>query len=138
MKKYSFVLILPLLLNSCVSVEQTEEKKEKTNSKIETIAHSKFDENYAIKLNESGSHSIVFTKVKKLKDLFATVQFFIFEEESQSIIFEDELNAGNVYWTSNEEVQAISRNSTDKTNENQSTTVVYLYNVKSKVKSYKK
>jgi len=65
---------------------------------MEDLAYSHFGEDYATRKNESGIHVIVFKKYKKLEDLFATVKFFIFEEDSQSIIFQDELNAGKISW----------------------------------------
>lgn len=122
--------ILFLLLISCSSVKSIETDSRERESKMEKLAQSQFQEKYTIKKNETGSHSIVFKKYKKLEDLFATVKFFIFEEESQSIIFQDELNAGSVSWQSDFKVIAISRNL--KTNTEKKLTSTYYYNVKTK------
>lgn len=122
--------ILILFLANCAEVKPIEVQSE--GAKMENLALSQFGENYATKKNKTGSHFIVFKKYKKLEDLFATVKFFIFEEDSQSIIFQDELNAGSVSWHSNFKIIAISRNLKTDEDKNQQSTSTYYYDVKSK------
>jgi len=95
MKNYLFQILL-LFFSNCISLKSIEGHGEEIQ--MENLAYSQFGEDYVTRKNESGSHIIVFKKYKKLEDLFATVKFFIFEEDSQSIIFQDELNAGKISW----------------------------------------
>jgi len=132
MKKYLFPILL-LVFTNCSSVKSIEGHDEE--SKMENLAHSHFGENYATKKNESGSHFIVFKKYKKLEDLFATVNFFIFEEDSQSLIFQDELNAGSVSWQSDFIIIAISRYMITEANKKTSSTYYYDVNNKTKTKT---
>jgi hypothetical protein len=124
MIKYILPFILAVL-TSCASVEPVE-SKEKVSS-MEDYALSEYGEKYAILENSTGSHTIVFKKYKELKDLFPTVKFFIYEEESKSVIFQDELNAGSVKWYSDFKIVATSRNV--KSDENQEARSVYYYDV---------
>ena len=124
MIKYILPFILAVL-TSCASVEPVE-SKEKMSS-MEDYALSEYGEKYAILENSTGSHTIVFKKYKDLKDLFPTVKFFIYEEDSKSVIFQDELNAGSVKWHSDFKIMATSRNV--KSDENQEARSVYFYDV---------
>jgi len=133
MKNYLFPILLSFFSN-CTSVKLIEGHDEE--SKMENLAHSNFGEDYATKKNESGSHFIVFKKYKKLEDLFATVKFFIFEENSQSIIFQDELNAGSISWHSDFKIIAISRYML--TDANKKPSITYYYDVNKKTKTITK
>ena len=131
-------LLLPLLfllLTNCSNVKLIEAPKEQ--SLMDDLAISHFGEKYAVKKNKSGSYIIVFKKYKKIEDLFATVKFFIFEVKTQSIIFQDELNAGSVKWYSDSKIIAISRNLQTEGDKNQKSTITYYYDVKKKKKILK-
>lgn len=116
-----------LFLTNCSSVKSIETNS--TESKMQNLAQSHFGEKYATKKNETGSHFIVFKKSKKLEDLFATVEFFLFEEGSQSVIFRDTLKAGSVTWHSGFKIIAISRNLKTDVNNNRKSTSTYYYDV---------
>ena len=124
MIKY-FLPLLVFVFTNCGSVKSTQEVDEAPS--MEDVALSRFGDKYASIENESGSHTIVFKKYKKMEDLFATVKFFVFEENSQSVIFQDELNAGSVSWYSDFEIIGTSRSS--KTDQNQESTTIYYYDV---------
>lgn len=126
MIKYALPFLVAVL-TSCASVEPVDNKDEV--SSMENYALSEYGDNYATLENRTGSHTIVFKKYKKLKDLFPTVKFFIYEEESKSVIFQDELNAGSVKWHSDFEVIATARNLTSDENESQEPRSVYYYDV---------
>jgi len=123
--------MLLIFFTNCTGVKSIEGHDE--GAKMEDLAHSHFGENYATKKNETGSHFIVFKKYKKLEDLLATVKFFIFEEDSQSIIFQDVLNAGSISWHSDFKIIAISRNM--KSDANKKPTFTYYYDVNKKTKT---
>ena len=133
MKRYLFPVLL-IFLTECTSVKPIHEGKEARHSEMDNLAYANFGEKYAVKKNETGSHFIVFKKYKKLNDLFATVKFFIFEIESQSIIFKDELKDGGVSWTSDSQIIAVSRNLKTVTSTNNKPMSRYYYDVKTKIK----
>jgi hypothetical protein len=98
---------------------------------IERIANKEFGEKYELKSNDKDTHTIVFKNYKKLTDLLPTVHFFIIEHKTSTIIYEDQLNAGSVYWRSDYEFVAISRN-IKKENNNLSGRLVYYYDVRTR------
>ena len=118
---------LVVVLASCASVEPVENKDEV--SSMENYALSEYGEKYATLENKSGSHTIVFKKYKDLKDLFPTVKFFVFEKSSQSVVFQDELNAGSIGWHSDFKIIATARNLKSEDNENREPRSVYYYDV---------
>ena len=59
--------------------------------------------------------------------------FFIFEEDSQSIIFQDELNAGKISWHSDFKIIAIYRYML--TDGNKKPSITYHYDVNKKAKT---
>lgn len=119
--------ILAIVFTSCGSIEPAENKEELTS--MEDHALSEYGEKYATLENSTGSHTIVFKKYKELKDLFPTVKFFIYEEESKSVIFQDELNAGSIKWHSDFKVIATARNLNSDDGENQEPKSIYYYDV---------
>lgn len=134
MIKY-FLFIISFSLISCVAIKPTQEQANQDTFKY--LAQSQFGENYATLKNSDASHLIVFRKYKKIEDLMASVKFFIYEIESESIIFQDELSSGTVKWSSKDEVIAISRNQNNDPNKKQPSTSIYYYNVRSNVKKMK-
>lgn len=126
MSRYLVFLSLAVL-TSCASVESIEDG-EKTTS-MESYARSEYGENYATLENKTESHIIVFKKYKDLADLFPTVKFFIYEKESESVIFQDELNAGSINWHSDFKVIATSRNIKSDDGNGQEARSVYYYDV---------
>jgi hypothetical protein len=106
--KQSFLLVLVFFVVACSSVQKAQRRPKVTQ--IEHLALEQFGYNYYTKANDSGSHILVFKKYKKMEDLMATIRFFIYDLETNSIIFQDDLKAGTVKWYSGFEVIAIARN----------------------------
>lgn len=133
MKNCKILLILFLFSTQCKS-SKTIQKEENKASLMKNLAMEKFGEKYSIRANEKDSHFIVYKTRKRIQDLMGNVSFFIYEKESQSSIFEDELNAGTVNWVSDIEIIAISRNLTEERDKGESPTKAYYYNVIDKKK----
>ncbi len=133
MKNWKFLLIVFLFSTQCKS-HKAIQKEDNHTSLMKNLAVEKFGTKYSIKANEKGSHFIVHKTHKRIQDLMGTVSFFIYEKESQSSIFEDELNAGSVNWISDIEIIAISRNIKAERDKGKSPTKTYYYNVINKKK----
>jgi len=130
--KLFILLFLSLVLLSCTSFKISE--KRALEQSIEKFAKKEFGEKYELKSNDKNTHTIILKNYKKLTDLFPSVHFFIVEHKTNTIIFKDQLNAGTVYWNSNYEVVAISRNINTE-NSNDTKRLMYYYNVRTKQKS---
>lgn len=132
MYKYIFFLSI-VFISSCVSQKNNEVEEVKEDLILKEIIKSKFGNSYAIIDNNSKDYTIVLTKHKQLYDLIASIKFFVYEKESKTIIFEDELNAGSINWKSDYEIIATARNITLENGE-YIPKQVYLYNVRKKEK----
>lgn len=129
----NLAMVVVFLMISC-SVKQSAEVTQK-ELLIEDIAFEYFaGKKYAIKTNISESHSLVFKKYKKLEDLFPDIHFFVFDHESKSIIFSDELKAGSVKWHSDYKIIAVARNLPIE-NSNNTRRQIYHYDVRAKQKT---
>lgn len=94
---------------------------------------SPFGPDYAIRENKNGAYILAYRKHKKLEDLFATVEFSIYDKQTQTVIFNDELKAGSVAWYSEFEIVAKARNlKSDSSNQNYNLT--YFYDVQKRTK----
>ncbi len=132
---YKYVLpILFLWLTNCTTITPIQEKSIAIT--FEKIANAKYGKGYATLENISATYVIVYKKHKKLEELMATVNFFIYEKKTSAVIFEDELNAGSVKWINDYEVRIISRN--QGSNTELSPTIIYYFDVLKKEKRFSK
>jgi len=130
--KISILLFLSLVLLSCASSKIS--GKRALEQSIEKLAKKEFGEKYELKTNDKKTHTIVLKNYKKLTDLFPSVHFFVIEHKTGVVIFKDQLNAGSVYWHSDYELVAISRN-IKKENKDAPNRLIYYYDVNTKQKS---
>lgn len=119
------------LLTNCKNSKSVQEQTQKESLENFALLHFNGKE-YEVKENKEGDYAIVYRKDKKLDELMASVVFFIFEESTQSAIFQDKLNAGSVEWLSDTEIIAIARNV--KVEGNTVPKITYYYDVLKKQK----
>lgn len=98
-------IALVVFLGSCSAVRVSTVTEDEN---IHLTATEKFGERYTIFANESESYFIVLQKTKKLTDLFPDIHFFIFEQETQTVVFDDVLKQGSIQWISDKEISTIS------------------------------
>lgn len=125
------IALLFLLLMACSTSKPV--NKNTSNNALESLAKQRYGERYAVKQNESGTHSIVLQKYKSFEELFANIHFFIFENSTQSIILEDTLLRGSVKWHSDIEVITVSI-TTQSEGEVRHSKTIYYYDVVKKQK----
>ncbi len=116
---------------SCGSQKSSTEDFKEDQITINTLVAERFSNRTAkILPNNDRSYSIVSTRKKTLKMLFPTIDFFVFDHNSNTIIFEDSLAGGSVAWDSEYSLRATNRGSKTEGIEKYS----YLYDCKSKKK----
>lgn len=101
-------------------------------SKIDVLVADQFGTDYGTKENKKKDYTIVFQQDKKLEDLISNVHFFIYDKKTESIVFEDKLEAGTVDWHSDYEIVAISR--VKNANDGTRTIREYYYDVQKREK----
>ena len=121
---------LVVFLVSCKTLKLSTETQEEN---IDLAATEKFGERYAIFPNESESYFIVLQKTKKLTALFPDIHFFIFEQETQTLVFDDILKQGSIEWISDKEISTISI-SEERDKNGLRVKEQYTYNVETKNK----
>lgn len=120
-----------LLVIGCHSTKSIPTTSEETPA--QKAVASPFGPEYAIRENKNGTYILAYRKHKKLEDLFATLEFSIYDKQTQTVIFNDELKAGSVAWYSEFEIVAKARNlKSDSTN--QTYNVTYYYDVQKRIK----
>ncbi len=122
-----FSVFILSVFSSC-SFKIAEKKIENSKLILNDIAHEKFNDNYKVNYNHTGEFAIVMKREKKFTDLFPDLKYFVFSLNSKSIIIEDSLKAGNVYWENDYFLKAFEREQLAK-----SYIYEYSFDVKNKV-----
>ena len=98
------------------------------NQKMEEYASARFGSKYATKTNKDGRFVIVFKKLKDLRELMASVHYFVYDKKKQIVITGDTLKAGTVKWYSDYEIMAVAHDIRTKEGE-RIPKQVYIYHV---------
>lgn len=106
MTRLSLLLLIALMTSCGVSKLTTQNT---ASAELSSLAIEKFKSNYVILPNTTGNYSLVYKKHKEIHQLLSSVHFFIYDHQSNAVIFEDELSDGAVNWHSSTEVFAISK-----------------------------
>ena len=128
--------LLILFLGACQTMKSDSASLPLNNpserSKIDVLVADQFGTDYGTKENKKKDYTIVFQQDKKLEDLISNVHFFIYDKKTESIVFEDKLEAGTVDWHSDYEIVAISR--VKNANDGTRTIREYYYDVQKREK----
>ena len=112
---YRFLFISIVLLSfafpSCKATKNrvTEKKLRKTKFLIDNIAKNKFADSYKVNYNPTREYAMVLKRVKEFSKPYPDLKYFVFSISSKTIIIEDSLSAGNVYWEDNYLLKAFER-----------------------------
>ncbi len=129
MYRYIFLILLLSILNSCSVTNKVAEKKhEKSKVVLTSIAQNKYKDNYKTIFNSKGDYVIVTKRNKEIINLIPDLNYFVFSMKKKSIMIEDSLQAGNVYWENDYLIKAIEREQKAESPQH-----VYLFDVKNKV-----
>lgn len=129
MLRYIFAIFVFGFLASCsVSHKITDKKLEKSKVILTTIAQNKYKDNYNILYNKKGDFAIVTKREKEVVKLIPDLNYFVYSMKTKTIVIEDHLIAGNVYWEKNYLLKAIEREQKAESAEKS-----YLFDVKNKI-----
>ncbi len=127
------VILLCLVISSC-GLSQSSKKQNAAKEGFQNMAKEYFGDSYIEKPNVDGRYVLVYRKYKDPRELMASVRFFIYDNEIQSKIFEDELNNGEVKWVADNEVMAIARHQKTSTSDDTPSRTIYYFNVEHNTK----
>jgi len=125
-----FILFFSIFTSCSVSNKIAVKKQERIKLILNDIALEKFKNDYKVNYNQTGEYAIVMKSEKKFTDLYPDTKYFVFSLRSKSIIIEDSLKAGNVYWENDYFLKAFER-------EQQAESPIYEYGFDVKNKVYK-
>ncbi len=129
MIRFVIAIFIFSVLTSCSFSHKIANKKlEKSKVILATIAHKKYKDNYRILYNKKGDFVIVTKREKEVVKLIPDLNYFVYSMKSKSIVIEDHLVAGNVYWENNYLLKAIEREQKAESAENS-----YSFDVKNKI-----
>ena len=105
-----FIVITVFLFSGCIcSKDIAELKKAYALSKMEELANSRYNNKYEIQYNIKGDYAIVYQKNKEFSKPFPDVKYFVYSVYDRSIVIEDSLKAGNIYWNGKYSISASER-----------------------------
>lgn len=136
------VILLIFMAFKCSDPEKVEkESGTKVDTlKLKELATERFNEQFIIMKNQSGTYALVIEgqKGKMKSPVNLKSRYFLFDYNSNRIIFEDEISNASVNWT-NDSLITVSRplGIVIKESDSKTSSVVYTYNVIKRKKSYK-
>lgn len=122
-----FLLMITFLVFFC---QPNNNKDEQSLNTIESIASEKYQEHYEFEPNKNGRYTLCIRQEPETAEiLFPNLRFFVFNNETNEIIFEDNLPNGSVKWITSDQIKVtIIPGIVQAGNEHKSG---YIYDVKS-------
>ncbi len=118
------------MVYSCHNTQPVSSTSEVNHSKIYETAKTQFGQNYAVIFNTDSSYGLVISRHKKIEDLFTTVNLFVYDKKTESIIFRDSLASGAVKWDSDFVIIATSRVKNEASDTQNVIKTTYYYDVR--------
>lgn len=95
MKNIIFTLLILIAVTGC----QLSNKDSASNNEIEKIALDKYKEHIHYLSNKNKSYTICYQQQPETSNIpYPALKFFVFDENTQQIIFEDNLANGSLKW----------------------------------------
>lgn len=91
------ILLLSFILINCRNTKEASESKEG----FKTLALEKLGEKAEFKPNEDNSMVLCYKKIESPKLGAPSVAFFVYDNKSKSVIYEDKIDRGSVSWYDN-------------------------------------
>ncbi len=132
-------LIPCILLGLCLVIigckaKKAQLKEHECETSLEKLAQAKLGDSYSIGWNENNDYALVWKELKsRQNDAFPSVQFFVYEKETDEIIYESIESRAKVKWE-NEYILMVSSYPGIVQSGSNDGVLVYRYNVQSKKK----
>ncbi len=104
--RISVSLISIFLIAACCSSNKTTAKLSSDYTTYKKIADEKYSKNYNTIFNSDSTYLFVYTSTKNLDKVLPTsLKFFVYDNNNEKIIFEDNLANGKIRWLNVHQIQ---------------------------------
>jgi hypothetical protein len=104
--RISISLISIFLIAACCSSNITTAKLSSDHTAYKKIADEKYSKNYNATFNSDSTYLFVYTSPKNLdKVLPSPLKFFVYDNNNEKVIFEDNLANGKIRWLNIHQIQ---------------------------------
>ena len=104
------VLSVILVISACNISGKIAHKRQKISEIIlNDIARNKFSDSFKVNFNKTGEFAMVLKREKIFPKSIPDLKYFVFSMKAKSIVIEDSLKAGNVYWEDDYLLKAFER-----------------------------
>lgn len=126
-----FILfITSILLSACCSSDKIKKENKQTEPDFIKMAERKFDKDYKLVFNSDSTYLIARSSVFKEPDKITnTLKFFIYDNQNNKIIFEDNLVNATIKWLNDHQVQINQTPGIVKGKEDEDRMYGYVYDV---------
>ncbi len=106
LKRTSVFFLLAFSIAACCSTKNTTKEKNSDNQSYKSIAKEKYNENYIVKSNIDSTYFVVASTSKKTsQNINSPLKFFVYNNKTGQVIFEDNLINGKLEWINRNQIK---------------------------------